>query len=108
MTKVALYCCSIRKRNKAGGVIPNGVVKIGKEAFYWNKSLTSLVLPASVTELEEGCFENCVNLKQVTFSEGLKIIGAKAFSGDEELEYIEIPLSVEEIGGWGISVWQFL
>ena len=86
------------EKNKAGGVIPNGVVKIGKEAFYWNKSLTSLVLPASVTELEEGCFENCVNLKQVTFSEGLKIIGAKAFSGDEELEYIEIPLSVEEIG----------
>ena len=42
------------EKNKAGGVIPNGVVKIGKEAFYWNKSLTSLVLPASVTELEEG------------------------------------------------------
>ena len=83
MTRVALYFGrSIRKKNKAGGVIPNGVVKkLERKHFTENKSLTSLVLPASVTELEEGCFENCVNLKQVTFSEGLKIIGAKAFSG---------------------------
>lgn len=56
-------------------VVPEGVTEIARQAFYKNKELTGLVLP-----------------------EGLKIIGAYSVNGCVNLEFIDIPDSVEELG----------
>lgn len=50
-------------------VIPDGVTKIGANAFQDRCDVTSLTLPASVTEIEGGAFEDCADLKEICVSE---------------------------------------
>ena len=66
-------------------------------------SLTSIIIPASVTTIgeEDGeAFYSCTSLATVTFSEGsqLNSIGDCAFYECESLEAIVIPASVTELG----------
>lgn len=56
--------------------VPDGVTKIGNNAFAQNKTLIEISLP-----------------------ESLKTIGGFSFAGCKALEYIDIPASVTEIGG---------
>ncbi len=48
--------------DKADVTIPEGVVAIGEDAFYWCKSLESIVIPDSVTSIEDYAFSNCNSL----------------------------------------------
>ena len=100
----------VKYRGDGGDVvIPDGVKKIGNEAFYKNKSLTSVTIPGSVTEICDGyddfdvdefvgAFFSCTNLKQVTFSNGLTHIGYNAFYYCISLTSVTIPDSVTSIG----------
>lgn len=45
-------------------IIPNGVISIGKNAFYKYKNLESITIPDSVTSIGEGAFASCKNLKR--------------------------------------------
>ena len=95
----------------AAFTVPDGIVKIGANAFAYctnlksitfNEGLTeimngaffgctgleSIVLPASVGKIERSAFENCENLKSVTFTnnnadinDGLTSVGTCAFAG---------------------------
>ena len=73
---------------------------IGQQAFYGCTILSSITIPASVTEIGEKAFYACENLATVTFAEGskLKSIGQKAFSYCKVLSSITIPASVTSIG----------
>lgn len=94
------------KYNGKGGdvVIPDGVTGISGDAFYDCKSLTSVIIPKSVTYIEdgsgfsEGAFRWCSNLKRVSIAKGLTHIGDYAFSDCESLTSIIIPDSVIKIG----------
>ena len=52
-----------------------GLQMIEAEAFYDCKSLESISLPSTVTEIGENVFYGCSNLREVTLNEGLKKIG---------------------------------
>ena len=94
--------------------IPSTVNTIGREAFYENKTVTKIVIPDTVTEIEDGqylvhpvqftkweyhgAFAKCSNLKSVTFGSGLTKIGDNAFSECSNLEAIQLPDSVTSIG----------
>lgn len=75
------------------------VTTIGKDALNENlesrpplQKITSIIIPATVTKIEEGAFAFCGNLKNVTFEEGSKLakIGADAFYKCSALESINL------------------
>ena len=79
-------------------VIPEGVTSIGRLAFI-RSEIESVEIPASVTEIGLRAFEQCKNLKRVTFApnSNLTEINITTFGYCDALEYLEIPASVTEL-----------
>ena len=107
------YCCmqSIS--------IPESVTRIGTQAFYGCKNLTSAVVPDSVTHIGNAAFAFCGlsdvhvpsgiysiaqstyagnKMTNVTIPEGVSSIGSRAFTNCESLASVTIPGSVTSIG----------
>jgi hypothetical protein len=82
---------------------PLPVMNIGATAFMDCKSITSIVIPDSVTningmDIRGGAFCNCESLRSVTLPNSLKNIGGCAFLSCNSLDAITIPDSVTDIG----------
>ena len=77
--------------------ITYNVTSIGFFAFN-NSGLTEVVIPNSVTLIDEGAFNNCFELTDLTISNGVASIGDFAFYKCKSLTEITIPNSVTEIG----------
>ena len=71
-------------------VIPSTVKRIGYRAFY-EKSVSSVTIPDSVTEIDNSAFESCRPLRSVLFPPTLIKIGKWAFANCKKLESIELP-----------------
>ncbi|KAK8844304.1 hypothetical protein M9Y10_024516 [Tritrichomonas musculus] len=67
------------------------------------EKLTSVVIPSSVTCIENGAFNSCKSLSEITIPSSVKTIGSSAFCLCSSLEHIEIPSSVLSIGGFAFS-----
>ena len=84
--------------------IPYGVEIIGERAFdSCALSLRSVTIPASVREIRERAFCDCLYLQEVRIPEGVEVIGAYAFAHCSELKHVEIPGSVKEIDAYAFS-----
>ena len=79
-------------------VIPNSVTSIGLGAFLDCSGLTSIIIPNSVTSIGELAFSNCTNLTSVTIPNSVTSIGGGAFGACTSLTSINIPNSVTSIG----------
>ena len=77
--------------------IPNSVSDIGKWAFY-HCSLLSLSIPNSVKNIGEWAFAGCEELKQLYLTDGISKLENGVFSGCYELETVVVPKSVKVIG----------
>lgn len=62
----------------------------------YKEDITCVVLEAGVTRIGENAFENCCNLTEVQFHEGLESIGFQAFLATG-IEEIVLPEGVKEI-----------
>ncbi|CDA43017.1 cell surface protein [Prevotella sp. CAG:5226] len=71
---------------------------IGKYAFCGCSSLTSVIIPSSVTEIEKYAFWGCSSLINVNISSSVTEIGEDAFENCSSLTSVNIPSSVTEIG----------
>ena len=66
-------------------IIPNSVTSIGYSAFSGCTCLTSVTIPNSVTTIGEYAFRNCTGLTSVTIPNSVTSIGNKAFEGCNKL-----------------------
>ena len=88
--------------------IRKGTKVICDEAFRWSKfigcrSLTSLVIPDSVTNIGDYAFSDCRSLTDIVIPDGVTSIGDYAFSGCRSLSSVVIPDSVTSIGDWAFN-----
>lgn len=76
--------------------IPNGILRIGDEAFCVCGSLSSITIPDSVTSIGDSAFRFC-SMPSITIPESVTDIGDGAFYYCESLSSITIPNSVTSI-----------
>ena len=65
------------------------VTAIGDLAFYYNKTITSVVIPDSVTSIGYRSFDSCTSLVNVTIPSSVTSIGNDAFYNCTSLKYNE-------------------
>ena len=84
-------------------VIPNSVTTIGDRAFAWCSSLTSVTIPNSVTSIGDHAFDLCSGLTSVTIPNSVTTIGDNAFTYCDSLTSVVIPESVTTIGAYAFE-----
>lgn len=78
------------------------VIKIGAEAFKDCLGLESVVIPQTVSDIEESAFQGCKKLANVTLPEGITEIKPYTFSGCG-LTSLEFPDSLVKIGDYAFQ-----
>ena len=78
-------------------VIPDSVTNIGDYAFWGCSDLADIVIPDGVTSIGDYAFEGCESLRSVVIPDGVTSIGDYVFSGCRSLTDIVIPNSVTSI-----------
>lgn len=74
------------------------VTVIDEGAFKDCSTITSVVLPDTVTEIREEAFAGCFSLRSVSFGSGLRVIGGSAFKQCSVLSSTALPDSLTTIG----------
>ena len=79
-------------------VIPDSVTNIGDYAFSGCRSLTDIVIPDSVTNIGDYAFWNCRSLTNIVIPDSVTSIGDNAFEYCFSLSNLIIPDGVTSIG----------
>jgi len=74
------------------------VTRIAEAGFSSNASLTSIVIPNTITTIANFAFLGCSNLESITIPTSVTSIGEYAFANCQSLTSLSIPSSVVEIG----------
>ncbi|MBQ8503289.1 MAG: leucine-rich repeat protein [Clostridia bacterium] len=74
------------------------VKRIGNEAFWSVKTMTSITIPSTVTSIGKAAFNECTGLTKVVIPKNVTKIGASAFWYCTNLKSVVIPKSVTSIG----------
>ena len=86
-------------RSLTSVTISQGVKDIGKYAFYGCVNLSSpVVIPAGVSNIANGLFEECRKLPEVCIPEGVTNIGQRAFQECLTLSNVSLPVGIRKIG----------
>lgn len=83
-------------------ILPETLTTIENSAFAMCANLQEVNIPASVRTLGRWMFEGCELLRQVKLPEGITEIPPSAFYGSG-LEAIRIPSTVTAVGGWAFQ-----
>lgn len=79
-------------------VLPDSITTIEDGAFSGCKSLQSINLPQSIRRIESDAFRDCESLKEIWLPRCIDGININTFSGCHSLERVYIPSGVEFIG----------
>jgi hypothetical protein len=79
-------------------VLPPSMTSVSKNAFYNCHALKSVVLPEVVTTIESGAFYGCDNLSSFVLPQAVTRIENSAFSGCESLASVDLPEGLDYLG----------
>lgn len=91
-------CFCYKCQDLTNFIIPNGVTKLGEQAFNYCTSLKSIEIPNSVINTGTNVFASCSSLTSVTISNNITTLQGSVFSSCTSLTNITIPASVTSIG----------
>lgn len=77
-------------------ILPQSVRVINQRAFAGSK-ITSIDIPGSVAKIDKYAFEDCTDLRSVTFHEGTSFLNHYAFDGCTGLTSIALPASAQYV-----------
>ena len=92
------YCYSL-----SSITIPDGITSIIEYAFANCYSLSSITIPDSVTSISNSAFEKCYSLSSITIPDSVTSIAGNAFDNCYSLSSITIPDSVTRIGNYAFQ-----
>ena len=78
--------------------IPAGVTELNDSCFAGCSGLTSVSIPSSVSSLPSNCFKGCIRLTSVDIPSGIVELGDNCFAGCARLSSVNIPSIVTKIG----------
>ncbi len=84
-------------------VIPDSVTDIEQYAFEGCTSLSDITLPDSLTSIGLSAFESCTALTDIALPDSLTYIDGFAFANCTSLKTVTVPASVTFIGGWAFG-----
>ena len=84
-------------------IIPNSVTSIAHYAFEYCTALTSITIPNSVTSIGTGSFAGCTSLTTVILGNSMTSIGEYAFEDCTSLTSVTIPASMTSIANDAFS-----
>jgi hypothetical protein len=91
------YCTSL-----TSVMIPGSVTSIGNYAFL-GSGLTNAMIPGSVTSIGVDAFDSCPSLTSVIMADGVSSIGDGAFQNCPSLASVIVPGSVTSIGYYAFA-----
>ena len=92
------YCSGLTSLN-----LPAGITEIQNDAFRNCSGLTSLNLPDGITEIGNNVFYGCSGLTSLTLPAGITSIGSRAFYGCSGLTSLNLPAGITSIGSEAFS-----
>ena len=84
-TVVSIGARAFRKTQIETLTLPEGLKRIGQEAFYGCSKLQKVEIPDSVEELGARAFESCSALKRVVIGSGIRVLRDREFKGCSKL-----------------------
>lgn len=78
-------------------LLPNTVTALGKLAFKGCTQISAFTFPTNLLEIPESAFSKCANLKEINFSKNITSIGKSAFSDCSSLKQLIITSSINNI-----------
>ena len=82
---------------------PKSITSIGASAFMYCQALDSIEIPERVTIIPTNVFASCQNLRHVKLPEGITSIGNSAFNSCYGLDSLILPNTVETIEDWAFA-----
>lgn len=79
-------------------VVPDGVTKIGDDAFHNCDAIETVILPNSLTEIGYSAFQRCISIKEFVLPEHVSVIKREAFADCNSLTSFYFPANAEIYG----------
>ena len=84
--------------------ISEGVTTLGGRGIFGGCSaLSEVMLPSTLTRIENNMFVNCTSLREIDLPGGVEYISDFAFAGCSSLQSIVIPISVRQINAYALD-----
>ncbi|MDE6086905.1 MAG: leucine-rich repeat domain-containing protein, partial [Oscillospiraceae bacterium] len=78
-------------------ILPDSITVIDDYAFQYCKNLETIHFPASLYSIGDNAFESCQSLQELQLPEGLVIIGSYAFRGCNAVTSVSLPSTLKAI-----------